>query len=47
MNDVIINNLTKLYNITCACSFIQDYIFQIETPFYFLKTLNLQNQEQD
>jgi hypothetical protein len=26
-NDIIINNLTKLHNITCACSFAQDYIF--------------------
>ncbi len=34
-NDMVINKLTKLYNITCAFSFNQDYIFQTKPPFYF------------
>jgi hypothetical protein len=34
-NDIIINNITKLYNITCACFFTQNYIFQTSPPFYF------------
>jgi hypothetical protein len=31
--NIVINNVNKLYNITCVCSFIQDYIFQIKPPF--------------
>jgi hypothetical protein len=36
-NDIVINNLTKLYNITWSCSSIQDYIFQTKPPFYSWK----------
>ncbi len=38
-NDIIISNLTKLYNITCACSFTQDYIYFLKPQFYFWKNL--------
>jgi hypothetical protein len=39
-NDIVISILIKLYNITCACFFIQDYIFQTkELLFFFEKTL--------
>jgi len=34
---MVISNLTKLYNITYAFSFTQDYIFQNKPPFYFWK----------
>ncbi len=37
--DIIINNLTKLYNITCTCSFTQDYILKTKPQFYFRKNL--------
>ncbi len=37
-NDIVINNLTKLYNITRACSFTKDYIFQTKLPFKFWRT---------
>ncbi len=36
-NDIVINNLNKLYHITCACSCIQYYIFSIKTIILFLK----------
>lgn len=36
-NDIVISILIKLYNITCACFFIQDYIFQTKELFFFLK----------
>ncbi len=55
-NDIVINNLTKLLNIKCACFFIQDYTFQIKPSYYycFLNsttknntiTSNFQQQEQ-
>jgi hypothetical protein len=32
-NTLIIHNLTKLYNITCACSLTKDYPFQTKLPF--------------
>jgi hypothetical protein len=34
-NDIIINNLTKLCNMTCACFFIQTHILQAQPSFYF------------
>ncbi len=36
-NNIVINNLAKLCNITFAYSFIQDYIFQTKLPFSFLR----------
>jgi hypothetical protein len=39
-NNIVINNLTKLYNIKGACSFIQDYIFQIKPSYYYYYYLN-------
>jgi len=47
---MVINNLTKLYNIKCACYFIQDYIFQIKPSYYFYylnSTTKKQEQEQE
>ncbi len=35
LNDIIIRNLKKIYNIICACFSIQEYIFQTKLTFYF------------
>jgi hypothetical protein len=48
INDIFISNPTKLYNITSACSFIEDFIF--EKPLTFKnknKKFNIQKQEQE
>jgi hypothetical protein len=37
INDVVINNLPKLYNIICAC--IQDYFFKQNRHFILEETL--------
>jgi hypothetical protein len=34
---MVINNLTKLYNITCACFSTQDYFFKQNQHFIFEK----------
>jgi hypothetical protein len=36
-NDIVISILITLYNITCACFFIQGNIFQTKNIFYFKK----------
>ncbi len=43
-NDIVINNLTKLCNMTCACFYIQNHIFQTQPSFYFWKDIILYAQ---